>query len=119
MILDLSATGMLIETKADLATFEQLQLELPEVGPTVATVIWNSGDYYGCEFHQPLPTSAVSAALLRSPFDQTGESSAATAEEADEAELADDRFPLGLRLRVICGSALLLWGLILWVFGII
>jgi hypothetical protein len=121
VILDLSTTGMLIETKADLATFEQLHLELPEVGPIVATVMWNSGHYFGCEFHAPIPQAAISAALLQSPFTLTAPAvtPAVEDEDADEAELADDRYPLGVRLRVILGLSVVLWALILWAVGVL
>ena len=63
-----------IDVEGDTATvgitdYAQSQLgdivfvELPEVGTTLATVIWSSGDYFGCQFHTDLPRSAVSAAL--------------------------------------------------------
>jgi len=120
VILDLSSTGILIETDADLTTFEQLQLDLPEAGTVVATVMWNSGRYYGCEFHRPLGQAAVSAAMLRSPFEGPQEpapsvaSALAALEEAFEAE-EDDRYPLGTRLRFIFGASILTWALILGV----
>ena len=116
VIHDLSSTGILIETKADLATFEQLHLELSEVGPVVATVIWNSGQYFGCEFHKPIPQAAISAALLRSPFEQRA--LAAPEEHDDEEAVVDDRYPLGVRLRVLLGASLALWSLILWATGV-
>jgi hypothetical protein len=121
VILDLSTTGILIETRADLATFEQLHLELPEVGPTVATVMWNSGQYFGCEFHTPIPQAAISAALLQSPFTLTSPAAtpAVDDEEADKVDLADDRYPLGVRLRVILGLSIVLWALILWAVGVL
>ena len=116
IIRDISTSGMLIETKAELATFEQLQMELPEVGERIATVIWNSGQYFGCEFHEPVPKSALSAALVRSPFT---EPAAAQVEDPESDEAADDRFGFGVRLRVITGASLILWALILWAVGII
>jgi hypothetical protein len=120
VIHDLSTTGILIETRAGLATFEQLQLELPETGQVVATVMWNSGQYFGCEFHKPIPQAAISAALLQSPFDQSSAAPPAeTPGEDDETEEADDRYPFGVRLRVIVGASLTLWALILWVAGIL
>jgi hypothetical protein len=120
VILDLSTTGMLIETRADLATFEQLHLELPEVGPTVATVMWNSGHYFGCEFHASIPQAAISAALLQSPFALTTPAvTPAVEDEEVEAEVADDRYPLGVRLRAILGLSALLWALILWAVGVL
>jgi len=121
IILDLSTTGILIETKADLATFEQLQLELTEAGAVVATVIWNSGHYFGCEFHQPIPQAAISAALLRSPFVQpnTVASTGVGWEDVEVEEIADERYPLSVRLRVILGVTLLLWVAILWGIGLL
>jgi PilZ domain-containing protein len=123
VIHDLSATGMLIETDADLATFEQLQLDLPEVGKTVATVMWSSSRYFGCEFHRPIPKAAISAALLQSPFEQPAAVAPAAIKQHDgdddESEVEDDRFPFGARLRVIIGSSLVLWAIILWAVGVL
>jgi hypothetical protein len=125
VVLDLSSTGILIETTADLATYEQLQLHLPEVGEVVATVMWNSGQYFGCELHNPIPQAAVSAALLRSPFNQPAElpvepGNEDTVDVAEaEAQAQDDRFPLSVRLSVILGLSLVLWALILWGAGLL
>lgn len=116
VIHDLSTTGILIETRADLATFEQLQLTLPETGQVVATVMWNSGQYFGCEFHKPIPQAVISAALLRNPFDQPDAPVAPG--ETDEEEVADERYPFGVRLRVILGVSVALWALILWAAGV-
>jgi hypothetical protein len=119
VIHDLSTTGILIETKGDLATFEQLQLELPEAGMVVATVLWNSGQYYGCEFHKPISNAAISAALLRNPIAGPPlESAEMRADEAEE-EFVDDRYPLGVRLRVIIGASFALWALILFAAGVL
>ena len=118
---DLSSTGILVETAAGLTEFDELEVELPEVGTTLATVIWSSGDYFGCQFHAELPRSAVSAALLRSPFVPAPPTAAAGTldEDAEEpSEAADDRLPFAVRLRVILGSSLALWALILWALGV-
>jgi hypothetical protein len=78
--------------------------------------MWNSGQYFGCEFHAPLAKAAVSAALLRNPIAQSlPEFHAAD----DDSEIADARYPLGVRLRVILGASIALWALILWAVGII
>lgn len=123
---DISASGMLIETAAELAVFDALEIELPETGITPALVIWNSGRYFGCEFKQGLSQGAISAALLRSlpaapaelelplplwePPSQENESDETRSENLPE----EPKAPLGVRLRVIFGSALLLWALIIW-----
>jgi hypothetical protein len=66
LILDLSTTGLMFETSAALAASETIEVELPDVPPIAARIVWQRGAYYGCEFLQRAPVAAVSAALLRS-----------------------------------------------------
>jgi hypothetical protein len=63
---DLSESGMLLETSASLGPGEQFQIFLPLAGPVDTVVVWNSGNFYGCQFGDAVPTAAVSAALLKS-----------------------------------------------------
>jgi hypothetical protein len=119
VIHDLSPGGILVETLASLRKGARLEVELPEVGATQAKVVWNSGDYYGCQFDKPIPKAVLSAALLRNPF---GPSVAPPVEEISDqeaAEFVDDRASFAVRMRVILGSAVLLWALILWATGVI
>lgn len=120
---DLSATGMLIETAAELAPFDDLEIELPEGTSTHAVVVWNSGRFFGCEFKNALSKATVSAALLRgfpSTASQLELSLPAQLDEPQAQQLQDDftseeeKAPLKVRLRVIFGSAILLWALIIW-----
>jgi hypothetical protein len=67
VIHDLSERGMLLESAAALIVGETLDLIIPEAGSARATIVWNSGPYFGCRFEKPLASSAVSAASLRSP----------------------------------------------------
>jgi hypothetical protein len=122
-ILDFSATGMLIETAAELLPFDSLQIDLPEVGFQQAVIIWNSGRYYGCEFRERVPQAAISAALLRSPpakLDTLAPpplrpSNPSTGLEASPVEdAAEEKAPLTTRLRLILGSAIALWAIIIW-----
>jgi len=120
VIHDLSSDGILVETGASLRKGARLEVHLPEVGATQAKVVWNSGEYYGCQFDTPIPTGALSAALLRSPF----EAAAATPpldelSDQEAAAFVDNRAPYGVRMAVIFGSAILLWTLILWATGVI
>jgi Tat protein secretion system quality control protein TatD with DNase activity len=62
---DLSLTGVLLETSAPLATGETFEVDLPEAGMVEASVVWNSGEYYGCLFKRPISTTALCAAVLR------------------------------------------------------
>jgi PilZ domain len=64
---DLSLTGVLIETSTPLAEGETFEVDLPQAGKVEASVVWSSGEFYGCKFKSPLSTAALSAALLRSP----------------------------------------------------
>lgn len=124
IIHDLSSTGMLIETAAKLAPFDDLQIELPEAGTTHAFVVWTSGRFYGCEFRDRLSRAALSASQLRSRPDIPVEApplaviAPATEEEGLEDlepfAPADEKAPLTTRLRVILGSAIILWALIIW-----
>jgi hypothetical protein len=68
---DLSLTGVLIETSTPLASGETFEVDLQQVGKVEASVVWASGEFYGCEFKQPISTAAFSAALLRSPPRET------------------------------------------------
>ncbi len=62
---NLSMSGMLLETDAELANGESLSVELPEIGSVSATVVWQSGDLFGCAFDQNLNEAALAAASLR------------------------------------------------------
>jgi len=63
---DLSETGALIETSELLAHGEQFEVIMPLAGAIDAVVVWQSGNFYGCEFNRAVPSAAISAALLRS-----------------------------------------------------
>jgi hypothetical protein len=127
---DFSCTGMLIETIAELGPFDRLQIDLPEVGLTQAIIIWSSGQYYGCEFTEPVSQAAISAAMLRSSPTRSNRSAwvelarpsvtptaaeVPTRQDDDKGSRpGDDMAPLSVRLRVILGSAIVLWALIIW-----
>ena len=70
---DLSRTGALLETDAQLAVGESFQFELPHEGTVEAVIVWSSSRFYGCQFKQPIAAAALSAALLQSrpPAPQT------------------------------------------------
>jgi hypothetical protein len=64
---DLSLTGALLETSVPMLVGAIFEVELPYAGSVEATVIWNSGEFYGCQFELPISPAALSAALLQSP----------------------------------------------------
>jgi transcriptional regulator with XRE-family HTH domain len=66
LVRNLSATGLLIETAAELQVGDELEVDLPETPRALAKVVWAGDGLFGCAFDSPLPHSAISAAQLRS-----------------------------------------------------
>jgi len=62
---NISAAGLLIETELPLGAGEVLAVNLPEVGPVGAEIVWESGRLFGCAFQQALGEAALAAAQLR------------------------------------------------------
>ena len=62
---DLSLTGALLETSVPMLVGATFDVELPQAGAVEAAVIWNSGEYYGCQFALPITPAVLSAALLQ------------------------------------------------------
>lgn len=123
VIHDLSPTGVLLETSQALSSGETLFVDLPDRGPTAASVVWSSGNFHGCAFEQSIPSATISAALLRSPaaipdgaadagFDINALRTLASAIEAEEA--VDDRYSLRTRGLVFGGLLVASWGAIGW-----
>jgi hypothetical protein len=114
LVHDLSLTGFLMETSADLSDGADLQIELPEAGMREARVVWNSGRYFGCEFHAPISKGGLSAALLKSPtnpnpFDGT----------YDEFSDQEEKYSPRTRLLIMTTLALAAWAVVLLVFALI
>jgi hypothetical protein len=108
LIHDLSLSGLLIETSAELAVGAELQIDLPEAGLRPAMVVWSSGQYFGCAFATPLPRAALSAALLKNPI----ASPTANGAEAVAVEEQSDKYPLQVRLWIMLGLAVASWAII-------
>lgn len=66
LVHNISPTGLLIEAREGaLAVGDSFNIDVPEAGSAESTVVWNSGRFFGCEFHRPVTKAIVSAALLR------------------------------------------------------
>jgi hypothetical protein len=63
---DLSLTGALLETSIPMLVGAEFEVELPQAGKIKASIVWNSGEFYGCQFNLPISPAALSAALLQS-----------------------------------------------------
>ncbi len=62
---DLSLTGALLETSNAMLVGAMFEIELPHAGRIEATIVWKSGEFYGCQFSLPISPAAVSAARLQ------------------------------------------------------
>lgn len=65
-IYNISETGVLIESSADLEVGDHIQVDLPEAGAIWVTLVWTSGLLFGCQFDAPVSAATLSAAQLQS-----------------------------------------------------
>ena len=120
LVHNLSETGLLIETSDGLELGEVIDVELPETGLRAAKVVWRSEDLFGCQFEQPVPKAAVSAALLRSPplaaspvpLPLPQQPPQPWLDQSDADDVAVQRLPLRPRAFVIAGLSLASWGIV-------
>lgn len=61
---NISAAGLLLQTAMPLAVGEVLAIDLPQIGPVGAEIVWESEQLYGCAFQQALGEAALAAAQL-------------------------------------------------------
>ena len=66
LIHNVSATGLLLETETALSEGERIDIDLPELGPTPATIVWSDEKFHGGHFDTPLSAGVLSALELRS-----------------------------------------------------
>ncbi|OCC25086.1 XRE family transcriptional regulator [Croceicoccus estronivorus] len=69
LVHNISATGLLLESRIPLAIDEAITVDLPESEATPAKVVWTSGHLFGCRFDTPISAAVLSAAELRSAVD--------------------------------------------------
>ena len=118
LILDISTTGLLLETAADLVKGETIELDLPEAVGVRAVVKWTSGRLFGCQFRDPLSNASVSSALLRAPFETSRSAEAAAPSKTFEADddledsVLEHELTFSVKLRWIVGLALLSWAFV-------
>lgn len=113
---NISQTGFLAGTQAPVQLGDRLVLDMPELGPREAQVVWKSGAYLGCNFLEPLPRSAVSAAMLASAIlpaehgDMPPLPEAQTVTASIPAPVVlDDRLPPRTRLLILLACATVPW----------
>jgi len=110
LIHDLSRTGLLIETSANLAVGADLEIDLPQTGVRQARVVWNGGHYFGCQFHEAISKGGLSAAILKSPEAHPSEP------VYGDTWVEEEKYPLRTRAAIIIGLALASWAIVLTLF---
>lgn len=65
-IYNMSKTGLLLQTSANLSLGDSIYVDLPEADTSGAVVVWRDRQFFGCEFRSGLSSGAVSAALIKS-----------------------------------------------------
>jgi len=83
---DLSLTGALLETSVPMLVGAIFEVELPHAGSVEATVVWNSGEFYGCQFELPIAPAVLSAAQLQSQPKSPQELALATSDPLAELQ---------------------------------
>jgi hypothetical protein len=110
MILDLSSTGLLIDSPRELDLGEQVEVELPHVASVRAEVVWRSGSYHGCAFVTPVSPGAVSAARLRSlPADLEPNAVGEADRIAESLSARTPGFSLRRKTAIVVGLACACW----------
>lgn len=92
LILNISATGVLLETSRDLQVGEDVRIDLPASGIHHAQVMWTIDGMVGCQFLDPLSKGALGAALLK------GDALPAASSDATADEHRSDQSDGGKRL---------------------
>ncbi len=113
---DISDTGLLIETDAELQVGEMIEVNLPQAGLMEAEIVWDGGRVYGSRFTRQLTSAAVSAARLGGRFTLTKPNSPAEQVVAQQSQYnaqygiaLNGELPIGAKLWIIFGLALSLW----------
>jgi hypothetical protein len=126
LILDISTTGLLLETAEDLSRGDTIELDIPEAVVVRAVVKWSSGQLFGCQFREPISIAAVSAALLRASFGPPSlpEALAPTDNRHLVGDVAyesgrDEALSIAAKMRWIIGLALLSWVVVIAVTSLV
>jgi hypothetical protein len=103
-VLNMSQTGLLLQTAAELSSGDVLDVDLGDGTQRAAQVIWSDDSLVGCRFTASISSAGLSTARLRSPStDAPG--------YAQDARGADttEKLPRYQRGLLIIGLALASW----------
>jgi hypothetical protein len=72
VVLDLSRSGVRIQTDAELEIGQEITIGLAGAGVTRAYVAWGQGGEYGCAFERPMAPEDEARAFSRAPVKRLG-----------------------------------------------
>ena len=123
-ILDLSSSGFCLETEQPLRTSTYLMVEMPGGLSKFCKTVWCNGTLHGATFSEPLSESELQYLLGMSASDSLSRDADpmapprhdALATRPDPLDLSfvdeSEKLPFALRMRVIAGLCVGLWGLV-------
>jgi len=123
-VLDVSASGFLLETDEPLPEKTSFIAKLPDGVSKFCRIVWSSGRLRGAKFSEPLEEGELqrliigSAGALADIYERSIQSSGFNPDSQfsfgrDYADtLESEKLPFAVRLRIIFGSVAILWGLI-------
>ena len=119
-ILDISETGFLTEADISLEPGGLLEIDLPDEKSAQAEIAWASEDLAGCAFVGPLSRALISAARLKSAFENANEFGEPTEhfvsndDDIDDEPVRHEKYPVVVGATVVFGIALLSWAATIW-----
>jgi hypothetical protein len=120
-VLDISISGFLLETGEPLPVKTSFIVELPDGVCKVCRIVWSSGRFRGAVFSEALSEAELqniivaSVARLSRPDEHIQQGAPSDHDIIDdweprhEAANDDDKLPFAARVRIIFGSAAILW----------
>jgi hypothetical protein len=118
-VVDLSASGFLVQIDRPLKVGTCLIVEMPGGLSKICKTVWNSGTYHGAQFSEPLCTAELQSLVASSlsirvvkPDTDSGLDLFCQEEGYDAEEEAEERLPFTTSARLIVGATALLWALI-------
>jgi hypothetical protein len=122
-VLDLSASGFLVEADRTLPIGTCMIVELPDETCKICKIVWSSGNFHGAEFSDPLSASELQGIIdaasvvplpiaLGEPAASDIGLSAQPGSLPDPLTGEDAKFSLTTSARIIVGTAAMLWALL-------
>ncbi|MDC8753938.1 PilZ domain-containing protein [Erythrobacter sp. sf7] len=120
-VIDLSASGLLIKVDQILPVGTCMIVELPNSVSKICRTVWNSGNYHGAQFSEPLSTAELESLLSPPPtiwpltleLDEATDLGSLPQEEPDH-DADDNSEPLSQTASawLIAGATAILWALL-------